>query len=105
MTDMTPEEQLRRWVAGESIHVGKRCVPDGTCCKPLNTPATPEERAVFLERYEAGDFETLFILGIAMAIRSNGLGDFAVVEVDQQTGLPDPVDLVAALEAKGATIH
>ncbi len=33
------EEQVRRWVAGESLHsdhrgIGEECCPDFSCCKP-----------------------------------------------------------------------
>jgi len=37
---MTSEEQLTRWVAGESVHLGTpggedgECCPDFSCCRP-----------------------------------------------------------------------
>lgn len=33
---MTPEEQLKSWVEGESIHNDERdeCCPDFSCCRP-----------------------------------------------------------------------
>lgn len=56
---MTPEEQLRRWCDGESVHNGMRgdplseCCPDFSCCKPsLLQPV--EVRRAFLVADEAG---------------------------------------------------
>ena len=47
---MTPDEQLKKWVAGESVHLGEKpdgmCCPDFSCCEPRNL-APREEREVF----------------------------------------------------------
>ena len=47
---MTSDEQLKKWVAGESVHNGPHgegeCCPDFSCCKP-NLQAAPEIRQAF----------------------------------------------------------
>lgn len=54
---MDPEEQLRRWVAGDSVHNGLtrrdgECCPDFSCCMPQM--AWPmEKRAAFQAAPEA----------------------------------------------------
>jgi hypothetical protein len=63
------EEQLDRWVAGESLHsdhrgLGEECCPDFSCCKPqLQQPyevrrafhaATEQQRMKFLMAFLGG---------------------------------------------------
>jgi hypothetical protein len=35
-TELTPDEQLRRWVAGDSLcpSTSRECCPDFSCCSP-----------------------------------------------------------------------
>jgi hypothetical protein len=56
---MTYEEQLQRWVDGDSWHKGDKegekstCCPDFSCCVPeLQSPK--EERELFQQLYLAG---------------------------------------------------
>jgi hypothetical protein len=45
--DISPEEQIRRWVAGDSVHNTRRdeCCPDFLCCQPKNlAPRDVRER-------------------------------------------------------------
>jgi len=50
---MTPEEQLEKWVAGESIHNEEtgECVPDFSCCQDFYK-APQDERELFKNRPE-----------------------------------------------------
>ena len=47
VTAMTHAEQLERWANGESVHIGDRCTPDFSCCKPA-LQATEEIRRAFM---------------------------------------------------------
>ena len=53
---MTPDEQLERWVAGESVHNATRdeCCPDFSCCQPEMQWAEPRRRE-FQEAFLADD--------------------------------------------------
>ena len=47
---MTPDEQLGKWLAGDSVHNKERdeCCPDFSCCRPkLKWPK--EKRRLFFE--------------------------------------------------------
>lgn len=50
---MTVDEQLEKWVNGESIHNDERdeCCPDFSCCDP-NLLTSEEERRKFYESNE-----------------------------------------------------
>ena len=65
---MKPNEQLAKWVNGESIHNKERdeCCPDFSCCNPdVTTPA--EERVKFLNASESERHGMLFgFLGKAL---------------------------------------
>ncbi len=67
---MTSEEQLDRWVAGESVHNEERgeCCPDFSCCEPsLLAPfATREAFARASDGERAGML--MGFLGAGMAI-------------------------------------
>lgn len=66
---MTFDEQLERWIAGESVHNDSRdeCCPDFSCCKPeLLAPmevrktfkdANEEDRMQMLMMFLGGAFE------------------------------------------------
>ncbi len=55
---MTSDEQLEKWVAGESVHNGKSrkegyCTPDFSCCNEnVSTPIS--ERVAFRDADERG---------------------------------------------------
>ena len=53
---MTPEEQLDKWVAGESVHdhENDQCCPDFSCCKP-ELLVSIGEREIFQELFLAGN--------------------------------------------------
>ena len=61
---MTPEEQLEKWVAGESIHdhENDQCCPDFSCCRP-DLAAHIGDREIFqkyfLEENECGTMTML----------------------------------------------
>lgn len=56
---MKPEDQLKLWVKGESVHNDERgeCCPDFSCCKPYLL-APEHERKAFLEASQKGDNKT-----------------------------------------------
>ena len=57
--NVTPEEQLVRWAAGESIHNDDRdeCCPDFSCCNPhIHTPLEMRQR--FVQAHRKGDERT-----------------------------------------------
>lgn len=57
---MTSEEQLRKWVAGESIHNDEEniCCPDFSCCnKDIFTAYS--QRKKFLKAFLEGDGKTV----------------------------------------------
>ena len=88
---MTSEEQVRRWAAGESIHMGdgddSQCCPDFSCCQ--NEFATPQpERDAFLRAFLADDNKTMdamlmIFLGKAMAAH----GKDVYIAGDETTGM------------------
>lgn len=53
---MTGNEQLERWVVGESVHNDEsgECCPDFSCCQP-RLLASKEERKAFAEADRRGD--------------------------------------------------
>ena len=65
---MTCDEQLQKWLAGESIHNKERdeCCPDFSCCKP-ELLATLEERQLFTSRPDARDSMLMMFLGKAIS--------------------------------------
>jgi len=70
---MTIDEQLKLWVAGESVHNDARgeCCPDFSCCnKDMRTPLDVRER--FLKAHNDDDEKTIMsmlgmFLGEAMS--------------------------------------
>lgn len=56
---MTPEEQLKKWVQGNSIHNTERdeCCPDFSCCRP-ELMADEETRLKFAKAHLEGDDDT-----------------------------------------------
>lgn len=67
---MTYDEQLQKWLAGQSVHMGERpdgqCCPDFSCCQP-QLLAPEAERRVFVERPEVRDQLCMGFLGRALA--------------------------------------
>ena len=53
---MTYEEQLEKWLEGESIHDEETntCCPDFSCCDP-ELQTHKEKRELFYEAYKSGD--------------------------------------------------
>ena len=69
---MSPDEQLRRWVEGDSVHNGAtksdgECCPDFSCCQPdaLAPKAAREKFAAANESDRSG--MTMHFLGCALA--------------------------------------
>lgn len=55
---MTYEEQLAKWVEGESVHMPDQCCPDFSCCNPrLQQPK--EVREAFAAADERTRFQYL----------------------------------------------
>lgn len=56
---MTIDEQLEKWVAGESVHniARNECTPDFSCCNSSYL-ASPEKRKLFYDAHKAGDHKT-----------------------------------------------
>jgi hypothetical protein len=73
---ITHQEQLDRWVAGESIHrisgvTGGECTPDFSCCKPELLADEPTRQA-FAAASESERFKFLgAFLGAAIALVSD----------------------------------
>lgn len=91
---MTPEEQLEKWVEGESIHNGEtrdkgECCPDFSCCYP-KLKADELTRRRYYKAYKEGDQKTVnkmlgIFLGIMVADASNK--DVLVIdETDEEAG-------------------
>lgn len=58
---ITYQEQMDRWVKGESVHgAGEEgaCCPDFSCCFPENA-ASMQERLLFKRAYDEGDNKTV----------------------------------------------
>jgi hypothetical protein len=57
---MTHEEQLQKWLEGDSIHNAEfdECTPDFSCCTP-ETQAPLEERELFVNAYRSKDDQTV----------------------------------------------
>lgn len=75
MSDITYQEQLDRWVAGDSVHRDGGCCPDFSCCKP-ELASDPEVRATFAASSEADRFAFLGLFlhaAIALAGRDRAL--------------------------------
>jgi hypothetical protein len=53
---ITNDEQLQRWVDGESVHssLTGECCPDFSCCRP-ELLSTPEFRIAFQEAHQRED--------------------------------------------------
>ena len=90
---MTNQEQLEKWVAGESIHNHDldQCCPDfSCCCKDILAPV--HERINFKKAFMAKDEKTIFLM----------LGTFlqrmAIHESKSDVYL-------AGQEAQGQTLH
>jgi hypothetical protein len=67
---MTCEEQVRRWVAGESVHnsTTNECCPDFSCCRP-GLLANLEEREKF---QNAGEWDrNQMLVGFLKALLEN----------------------------------
>lgn len=62
---MTPDEQLKLWVAGDPVHNEERnqCCPDFSCCVP-ELLASEEERIAFRD---ANEKDRSVMLGIFLA--------------------------------------
>ena len=56
---MKPEEQLKLWVEGKSVHnqESNECCPDFSCCQP-QLLAPKHERKAFLVAYQKKDEKT-----------------------------------------------
>ena len=75
---MTQEEQLEKWVAGESIHdhENDQCCPDFSCCNP-DLAAHIGDREIFqkyfLEGNDSGTMTMLtgFLLNLVMKTKVN----------------------------------
>ena len=67
---MTPEEQLDRWLAGDSQCPNDRdeCCPDFSCCVDgIDTPVKVKQR--FIDNPEARDSICMMFLGQLIAAR------------------------------------
>ena len=63
---MDADEQVRKWVAGESVHADQ-CCPDFSCCRP-EFQAPQEERDRFGVAHFKGDEKTTFeLLGVFLS--------------------------------------
>ena len=72
--EMTNEEQLEKWVSGESVHTTKtkECVPDFSCCHPyLLAPEAVRRSFVAADAKERGRFLSFF-LSAFLDYRVNG---------------------------------
>lgn len=70
---MTPEEQLRLWVEGESVHDydTPQCCPDFSCCKPeLKVEKTVREAFVAANERERESMLMAF-LGAALPLMTD----------------------------------
>ncbi len=65
---MDTDEQLNKWVVGESIHNKEQdeCCPDFSCCQS-HYKASKEERKLFRDRPELRDQMLMGFLGAALA--------------------------------------
>lgn len=71
---MTSDEQLARWVEGESVHNDEleECCPDFSCCEP-RLLADKAERQAFKDANDDDRHAMLFgFLGAGMALASDG---------------------------------
>lgn len=77
---MTPDEQVIKWIAGESIHNKERneCCPDFSCCEPTLLAALCE-RKEFKDALDTGnDYKKMEMLGIfleRLILLAGGDGD------------------------------
>ena len=70
---MTPKEQLKQWVQGNSIHNHERdeCCPDFSCCRGKKFMANKNTREKFAKAFEENDHDTMYkmltmFLGISL---------------------------------------
>ena len=79
MNDITSDEQLEKWLAGESVHRGDKprgeCCPDFSCCYP-RLLAPFEIRQIYVKAFREKDYKMqnrlLFrFLGELIAATSN----------------------------------
>jgi hypothetical protein len=69
------EDQLSRWVNGDSIHLQDQCTPDFSCCQP-QLLATEDERRKFASADENGRMSMLgMFLGRAIALNNSNSGN------------------------------
>lgn len=69
----TPDEQLERWAAGESVCPNKRheCCPDFSCCKPeFGWPL--EKRAQFVALTDQGAREKMMMGALGALVATTG---------------------------------
>lgn len=61
---MSPDEQVERWVTGESVHNDERgeCCPDFSCCKP-ELQAPEDVRQAFAMAFHTDPSATHLLLG------------------------------------------
>lgn len=72
---MDPDEQLRLWVEGESIHNGPdsiegECCPDFSCCNPEMLLPRPEREAYMKQRLRHIEGDS--VLALSTLTRDNG---------------------------------
>lgn len=74
---MTTQEQLEKWVNGESVHNDERdeCCPDFSCCCDINTPKDVKER--FAKAFNNGEHEVIHTMLMGFL---GGLGGLAELE-------------------------
>jgi hypothetical protein len=67
---MTPEEQLKEWVKGNSIHMTNpdMCCPDFSCCEP-ELLASKEERKIYSSGNDEVRMNMLLIFLEALLIK------------------------------------
>ncbi len=74
---MTPDEQMKEWLAGKPIHNTERdeCCPDFSCCRP-ELLWDPEVRQKFVDGDDAVRSElSMMALANAIALLGEGGGD------------------------------
>lgn len=69
----TPDEQLQRWVAGESVcpNTKHECCPDFSCCKP-NLKWSPEKRTKFMTASQ-GEREKMMMGALGAVVADAGV--------------------------------
>ena len=71
------EEQMRRWVEGDSVHsdhrgLGPECCPDFSCCQPhLQQPLEVRQAYLSASEEDRGNFLSAFLGGMLSDARAD----------------------------------